>query len=112
VRIKSILRKASEQSLSGGEILPPRVHEERDLLIELLHLPEIVQRSLDLRAPNHLAEYAYTVAGQFNRFYDACHILSEVDPARQASLLAIAGWALRSLETLLDLLGISVPDRM
>jgi arginyl-tRNA synthetase len=52
------------------------------------------------------------VAGQFNRFYDACHILSEVDPARQASLLAIAGWALRSLETLLDLLGISVPDRM
>ncbi len=112
VRIKSILRKASEQSLSAGEILPPSVHEERDLLIELLHLPEIVQRSIDLRAPNHLAEYAYTVAGHFNRFYDACHILSEVDPARQASLLAIAGWALRSLETLLDLLGISVPDRM
>jgi arginyl-tRNA synthetase len=112
VRIKSILRKASEQSLSEGEILSPSVDEERDLLIELLHLPEIVQRSIDLRAPNHLAEYAYTVAGQFNRFYDACHILSEVDPARQASLLAIAGWALRSLETLLDLLGISVPDRM
>lgn len=112
VRIKSILRKANDQGLAGGEIQWPRVAAERDLLLELLHFPEIVQRSIDLRAPNHVAEYAHTVAGQFNRFYDACHILSEPDPIRQASLLGVAGWALQTLETLLDLLGISVPDRM
>lgn len=112
VRIKSILRKAAEKGLVAGEILPPQIEAERQLMLELNHLTEIVQRSIDLRAPNHVAEYAHTVALQFNRFYDACHILSEPDPARQASLLAVAGWALRTLETLLDLLGISVPERM
>ena len=112
VRIKSILRKAADQGLETGEILPAQVGAERQLMLELNHLPEIVQRSIDLRAPNHVAEYAHTVALLFNRFYDACHILSEADPARQASLLGVAEWALRTLETLLDLLGISVPERM
>lgn len=112
VRIKSILRKAGELGLKSGTVLLPQVAAERDLLIELSHFPEVVQRTIDLRAPNHVAEYSHTVAVQFNRFYDACHILSEPDAQRQASLLGVAEWALATLETLLELLGISVPDRM
>jgi len=112
VRIKSILRRASETGLQGGAIQPPQVDAERDLLLELTQFPEVVTRSIELRAPNHIAEYAHTVAVRFNRFYDACHILSEPDPDRQASLLSLASWALATLERLLDLLGIDVPDRM
>ena len=112
VRIKSILRKAAEAGLSQGEISPPTVDVERDLVIDLLRLPEVVQRAIDLRSPNHVAEFAYGVAGRFNRFYDTCHILSEPDPVRQASWLALSAWALRALERLLDLLGIEIPDRM
>jgi arginyl-tRNA synthetase len=112
VRIKSILRKAAEAGLSQGEISPPAVDVERDLVIDLLRLPEVVQRAIDLRSPNHVAEFAYGVAGRFNRFYDTCHILSEPDPVRQASWLALSAWALRALERLLDLLGIEIPDRM
>jgi len=112
VRIKSILRKATEAGLSQGEISPPAVDVERDLVIDLLRLPEVVQRTIDLRSPNHVAEFAYGVAGRFNRFYDTCHILSEPDPVRQASWLALSAWALRALERLLDLLGIEIPDRM
>ena len=69
-------------------------------------------RTIELRAPNHVAEFAYGIAGQFNRFYDDCHILSETDPQRQSSWLALCEWTLVSLETLLGLLGIEVPDRM
>lgn len=112
VRIKSILRKAEDRELSPGEILPPGVDAERDLMLGLLRFPEVIQRSIDLRAPNHVAEYAHNLAGRFNRFYDACHILSEPDPARQASWLAVVAWTLKTLERLLDLLGIEVPDRM
>ncbi len=71
-----------------------------------------MQRAIDLRAPNHVAEYAHGLAGQFNRFYDECHILSEQDPHRQASWLSLAAWTLASLERLLHLLGIAVPQRM
>jgi arginyl-tRNA synthetase len=82
------------------------------LVLELLRLPEVVQRTIDLRSPNHVAEFAYGVAGRFNRFYDTCHILSEPDPVRQASWLALSAWSLRALERLLDLLGIEIPERM
>lgn len=112
VRIKSILRKADEQGLAPGPILAPTVDAERDLMLELLRFPEAVSRAIDLRAPNHVAEYAHTLAGQWNRFYDVCHILSEEDPERQASWLSVARWTENTLETLLHLMGIEVPERM
>ncbi len=112
VRIKSILRKAANRGLEPARLIEPAAPSERDLWLKLLELPEVVERTIELRAPNHVAEYAFEVAGQFNRFYDDCHILSEEDAARQASWLAVARWTLRSLERLLDLLGIEIPDRM
>lgn len=112
VRIKSILRKAEEAGLERGRSTPPTQDTERDLIVELLLLPEVIDRAIELRAPNHVADYAYTLAVRFNRFYDSCHILSEEDPQRQASWLALSRWALEALESLLGLLGIEVPDRM
>lgn len=112
VRIKSILSKASEQGLEVGSLTPPSFDTERDLMLELLRMPEAIERSIHLRAPNHVAEYAHTLAGRFNRFYDQCHILSEEDTERQASWLALSAWTLDALKVLLDLLGIEVPDRM
>jgi arginyl-tRNA synthetase len=112
VRIKSILRRASAAGLDAGPLRPPSVETERDLMLELMHLPEVVGRAIDLRAPNHVAEYAFDLAGRFNRFYDTCHILSESDESRRGSWLTLSTWALAALERLLDLLGIEVPDRM
>ena len=112
VRIKSILRKATELGLAPGPIVPPTVESERVLMLELLHMPEVIDRGIELRAPNHVAEYAHGLAGRFNRFYDECHVLSEEDAGRQASWLSLLAWALAALERLLDLLGIEVPGRM
>ena len=81
-------------------------------MLRLLRLPEIVERAIDVRAPNVLAEYAYELANDFNRFYEACHILSEEDVARQASWLALVELTLRVLRLLLDTLGIEAPRRM
>lgn len=112
VRIRSIMRKAAEMGLEPGPVLAPHLAVERELMLELLRLPEVVERAIDLRAPNHVAEYAHTVAGRWNRFYDQCHILSEEDAERRGSWLTVARWAESTLETLLRLLGIEVPDRM
>jgi len=112
VRIKSILRKAGERGLSTGTMIEPRVDVERELVLELLNFPEVIDRAIDLRAPNHVADYAHVLAGRFNRFYDACHILSEPDVQFQASWLGLSQWTLATLERLLDLLGIEIPDRM
>jgi arginyl-tRNA synthetase len=92
--------------------VPPRVDAERNLILYLARLPEVLERTFDLRAPNHVAEYAHDLATQFNRFYEECHILREEDPARQASWLTLVDVALRELALLLDLLGIEIPERM
>ena len=46
---------------------------------------------------------------EFNRFYEACHILREEDPARRASWLRLVELTLRMLELVLDVLGICGP---
>jgi arginyl-tRNA synthetase len=112
VRIKSILRKAAAAGIAPGGLIPPAASSETDLILELLRISEVVERSISLRAPNHIAEYSHLVATRFNRFYDECHILSEEDPARQASWLGISAWTLKALELMLGLLGIEVPNRM
>jgi arginyl-tRNA synthetase len=112
VRIKSILRKASEAGLSAGVLVDPTVDQERDLMLRLVRLHEVLGRSASLRAPNVIAEYAYEVATDFSRFYEHCHILSEADGQRQASWLSLVGLTLGVLDLLLDLLGIEIPDRM
>jgi arginyl-tRNA synthetase len=112
VRIRSILRKAEERGFEPGAIIAPTIDVERDLILELFRFPEVVQRGIDLRAPNHIAEYAHALAGQWNRFYDRCHILNEADADRRGSWLSLAAWTENTLETLLYLLGIEVPHRM
>jgi arginyl-tRNA synthetase len=112
VRTRSILRKAAEQNLHPGQILPSASPAERELQLKFTELPDVIQYAFDTRAPNHLCEYGYTLAMQFNRFYREHHILKESDPAQQASWLAICDLTVKTMELVLELLGIAVPERM
>jgi arginyl-tRNA synthetase len=112
VRTKSILRRASEQGVRAGTILPPAGPEERELMLKLAQFPDVVDFAVKTRAPNHLADYVYNLAITFNRFYRDYHILSERDAARQQSWLALSQYALAQMEQGLNLLGIDVPERM
>ncbi|MEZ4864080.1 MAG: arginine--tRNA ligase [Caldilineaceae bacterium] len=111
-RTKSILRKAVAEGLTFGPILTPSDEIERALLLKLTELPEVVAQSFAQRMPHHLCEYAYTLALAFNRFYHEHHILSEQNREQQTSWLGLAQCAVDTLELVLDLLGIAVPERM
>jgi arginyl-tRNA synthetase len=112
VRIQSILRKATEQGLVPGRIMPPAGEYDRNLMLALLRLPEIITRAAEHRAPNHVALYAYELAAEFSRFYEHCRILDEPDTTRRASWLGLVELCLRELSLLLDLLVLEVPERM
>lgn len=112
VRIASLLRKASEVGFSPGPLLPPSSDTERALMLKISEFGDAVDRATALRAPNHVAEYCYELSGAFNRFYEECHILTESDESRRDSWLALANLTRRVVVTALDLLGISVPERM
>ncbi|WP_026873066.1 arginine--tRNA ligase [Inquilinus limosus] len=112
VRIKSMLRRAEAEGIVPGAILPAVNEADRALMLQLAQLPDAIRGAYDKRAPNELCDFAYTLAQEFSRFYNACHVLSEPDAARRASWLGLAALTLRQLERVLDLLGIEIPDRM
>ena len=111
VRIKSILRKAEAQGDKPGAILAPEPGE-RDLILALGALPDAIQAAYDERAPNKIADYAYSLAQTFSTYYNQFHILSEQNDALRRSRLGLAALTLRALELSLSLLGIEVPERM
>lgn len=111
-RIRSVMRNADKAGLMAGTPMAPIAGSERSLILELIRLPDVIVRTVEQRAPNHLAEYAFELTGAFNRFYDECHILSESDPARQGSWLTLVQTTLRTIELVLGLLTIEIPERM
>ena len=111
VRVKSMLAKAAAQGAAPGPIQPPG-DLERSLLLTLGRLPDALADAYDRRAPNELCEFAFSLAQEFSRFYQNCHILSETDKALQASWLGIAKVTLDELQLVLSLLGLDVPERM
>ncbi|HTA16684.1 MAG TPA: arginine--tRNA ligase, partial [bacterium] len=111
VRMKSILRKATERGFAPGELSEPS-DAERPLTLKLLALPETLERAAAESAPNLLCDWAYDLAGLFSGFYQSSNILKEEDPIRQAAWLALTQTSLRALERVLDLLGLEIPERM
>jgi arginyl-tRNA synthetase len=112
VRMKSILREATVRGLEPGTIGPPTAEADTNLMLRLLQFPEVLGRALDHRAPNHMAEHAYEIVADFNRFYENCHILDEADPTIRTTWLGLVELAERQLVTALRLLTIDVPERM
>lgn len=109
-RIRSILRNA--EGLRATAPIAPSTDSERALILELVRLPDVVERTAAQRAPNHLCEYAFELTSAFNRFYDENHILGEIDQARQGSWLTLVEVTLRVMTLVLSLLTIDIPERM
>jgi len=112
VRIKSILRKAAERGFEIGNIPTPASDEERQLMLKIAELPEVMHLAFENRMPNYLCEYVYNLAAQYNRFYHEHHILREENAQTRSAWLALSSLTLNVLETVVNVLGIDVPERM
>lgn len=111
VRIQSILRRAAgEGSAQAAPVI--RSLEERALALSLLSYPDALGGAETKRAPNILCDYVFTLAQDFSRFYSEHHILSETNAELRAARLGLCALTLRTLDAVLALLGIAVPERM
>jgi arginyl-tRNA synthetase len=111
-RIKSILRKAdNDTSADNLQITTLSEDAERQLLLKVLQLPEIVLAVAEECFPNQLCNYLYELSGLFMRFYETCPIL-KAEPEVKQSRLALASLSASALQQGLDLLGIQTLERM
>ena len=114
VRIKSILNRYTEAggSTEEGEILPAVNESEKNLMLQLTGFGATVETAFDEKAPHKICAYIYEVSNAFNSFYHETKILSEENRAQKESFIQLLKLTKEVLETSIDLLGFSAPDRM
>ena len=110
VRIKSILAK-----YGAWEQLPiqaPANSYAKDLMLAITKLSPTLESALKTSSPNLICAYIYELAGCVNKFYHETRILGEENEALKAGYIALIGLAKNVLETCIDLLGFSAPEKM
>ena len=110
VRIKSILGK-----YGAWEHLPiqaPANESAKDLMLTITRLGANLENALRTSSPNVVCAYIYELAGCVNKFYHETRILGEENEALKAGYIALIGLAKNILETCIDLLGFSAPEKM
>lgn len=114
VRIKSILAKYQDQggNLENLELAPAISPDEKALMMEIAKFNTMMETAFAECAPHKICAYIYDLANAFNRFYHETKIISEEDEAKKAGLIALLVLTKEILETCINLLGFSAPDRM
>ena len=114
VRIKSILAKYRE---NGKDIEKTVIREaqsasEKELMLAISGYNAMIKSAYEEVAPHKVCAYIYDLANAFNRFYHETKILAEEDAEKQAGWIALLNLTKKILETCIDLLGFSAPERM
>ncbi len=114
VRIKSILNKYKEQggNPDAAELMDAVSTSEKDLMMQLAGFKSTMESAGAELAPHKICAYIYDLANAFNRFYHETRILAEEDEKRKEGLIALLVLTKEIMETCIDVLGFSAPDRM
>ncbi|MDO4557294.1 MAG: arginine--tRNA ligase, partial [Lachnospiraceae bacterium] len=114
VRIKSILNRFLEQDgdVNACKMSCASNDSEKMLAFELSKFASVIENAYEEKSPHKICSYIYDTANAFNRFYHETKILGEEDEAKKKSWIALLVFARRVLETSIDILGFSAPDRM
>ena len=110
-RICSILRKAKsfKFQVSSSKLL--NHPSELTLIKELIKFPEIIEDTAKDYQVQRLPQYALDLSTSFHQFYRDCKVLTADKNLKKARLVLILATKI-VLKNTLDLMGISVPERM
>ena len=114
VRIKSILTKYKEQggSMEGIAMQAASNESEKALMMALVQFNTMMQSAAEEVAPHKVCAYIYDLANAFNHFYHETKILGETDETKRKGLIALLILTRDVLETCIDVLGFSAPEKM
>ncbi|MCB0854233.1 MAG: arginine--tRNA ligase [Bacteroidetes bacterium] len=85
---------------------------ERVLLKLLFKYADVLKEAGEGYNPALIANYAYELAKEYNRFYHEAKILRSDFPKTSAFRFALSGWVGEALKEAMGLLGIGMPSRM
>lgn len=116
-RIQSIIRKAKEEK--DFDILNVNINKdiqltdkEIDVLKTLSSFPDVIKEAGRNYAPSMVANFVYSLAKNFNAFYQDCNILREENKDIMQQRLCLAYFTGEVIKRAMNLLGIEVPEKM
>lgn len=116
-RICSIIRKAKEEK--GVDVANTRIsmeieltEKEIDVLKTISSYSDVIREAGRTYSPSLIANFAYSLAKQFNAFYQDCSILREENEDIMKQRVCLAYFTGEIIKSAMHLLGIDVPQRM
>ncbi len=110
IRMKSLLAKA--EGIKAEKITKLKGNTEKDIALTLLNLPNVLDKSLETRSLNEIAEYLYKLTSYYNKFYAENKIITEEEEELRNSWIVLTKLVYKVNNLLLDVLGIKVPNKM
>jgi arginyl-tRNA synthetase len=110
-RICSLQRRAADLN---AETLPESaLHvKEKELLKVLLCYPEVIQEAANDYSPAVIANYTYDLVKEYNQFYQQVPIFGVDSEQDKAFRIGLSGLVGKVIASAMNLLGITVPERM
>lgn len=110
IRMKSLLTKSGDFARKEIKILKTKT--EKDIALEILNLPNILDKALNTKSLNDIADYIYNITSLYNKFYAENKVLIEENANQKESWLVLTEIVYNINMLILDLLGIKVPKKM
>lgn len=107
-RMNSLLKKVRQSAASRGRLRADSLTtwQEKQLVIQCLRLPEVIQNAAENNNPSDLAQYAYKLCKLFAGFYEQCPVLRAPNLSLFAARVALSVATRDVLEKCLKLLGL------
>lgn len=115
-RISAIVRKAKELKINYSDFDIEKLGECHETVRSLIYLLNGFHKLIDEAAENYspalIAQFAYDLAKEYNRFYTEEPILKESDENFMKFKIAFSVQVVKTIKKSMALLGINVPERM
>lgn len=110
VRMLSLLNKAT--NINSNKYNKISTKEERDIILNLLNLSNVIKKSYKSRTLNEICEYLYRLTNSYNSFYSNHEVLTEKDDLTKESYIALTKLVYDTNRYLLNILAIDVPEKI
>lgn len=113
-RTAALQRKSGDMPAFAATMQPEdALHEnERFLMRRLAQYRQVLKESADTYNPALIANYAYELAKDYNRFYHGDKIIQSAKPHTSAFRQSLSTLTGHTLKAAMGLLGIEMPERM
>ena len=112
IRMNSLLKKAKQENIDYKEYKAIKGESDREVILTLLTLPNVLDRAYNSKSISEIAEYIYKLTSTYNKFYSENKIITEENKDLRESWLVLSKVVYDTNMLLLNIMGIKCPEKM